>query len=102
MRAERLTLHRRARRVEGTCATSEQSGRSALSASPPTLDDTELRTKAWWAMVVKSARERRGLARMPHAYMGGCDARRSGRARASLEMYDGLAVPAQRVAQAHL
>jgi hypothetical protein len=35
VRAERLTLHRRARCVEGTCATSEQSGRSALSASPP-------------------------------------------------------------------
>ena len=42
------------------------------------------------------------LARVPHAYMGGCDARRSGRARATLEMYGGLAVPAQRVAQAHL
>lgn len=57
MRAERLTLHRRARLVEGTCATREQSGRSAISASPAALDDTELRTKAWWAMVVKSARE---------------------------------------------
>ena len=31
-RRERLTLHRRARRVEGTCATSEQRARSALSA----------------------------------------------------------------------
>ena len=32
-RRERLTLHRRARRVEGTCATSEQRARSALSAT---------------------------------------------------------------------
>jgi hypothetical protein len=31
-RRERLTLHRRARRVEGTCATSEQRAQSALSA----------------------------------------------------------------------
>jgi hypothetical protein len=33
MRREQLTWHRRARRVEGTCATSEQRGRSALSAT---------------------------------------------------------------------
>ena len=32
MRREQLTWHGRARRVEGTCATSEQRGRSALSA----------------------------------------------------------------------
>ena len=35
MRRERLTLYRRARRVEGTCANSEQRARSALSALPP-------------------------------------------------------------------
>jgi hypothetical protein len=33
MRREWLTLYRGARRVEGTCATSEQRGRSALSAT---------------------------------------------------------------------
>ena len=32
MRPERLTWHRRARRVEGTCATGEQRARCALSA----------------------------------------------------------------------
>ena len=35
MRREQLTWHGRARRVEGTCATSEQTGRIALSAPPP-------------------------------------------------------------------
>ena len=33
IRREQLTWHRRARRVEGTCATSEQRARSALSAT---------------------------------------------------------------------
>ena len=40
MRRERLTLHRRARRVEGTCATSEQRARSALSVHRWRPDDT--------------------------------------------------------------